>query len=80
MAHLVFFDPAILALQEELRYHPDLMEQLSQDPSDEFELRLGRIAAYCEIGIDGWFTDKELVNLCSLCTAVLQSKRAEYIN
>lgn len=80
MAHLHFFPAEALALQEELQYHPDLQRQLMQDPSNELELRLGRIAAYCEIIMDGYYDNAQLVALCGILAERLKKKRTIIIN
>ena len=38
--YIVLFDPRRIALQEELRNHPELCELIAKHPADQFEVRL----------------------------------------
>ena len=77
--HIVLFDPHRIALQEELRNHPELCELIAKHPADQFEVRLAEIAAYCEVLLDGYYTEEELSNLCGILTNRLIERRTQIV-
>lgn len=77
--HIVMFDPSRIALQEELRFHPELCELIAKHPASEFELRIAEIAAYCDILLDGYYTPDELSKLCGIMAAKLYERRTQLI-
>lgn len=77
--HIVLFDPRRIALQEELKNHPELCKLIANHPADQFEHRLAEIAAYCDVLLDDYYTQDELSNLCELLTSRLVDKRTQYL-
>ena len=81
---LVFFHPARVALNEEVRKHPALMEQLAdlkrETPSAEFPELIGAIAAYCHIGMDGLYSQEDLDLLANALCMKLRAKRSIIIH
>jgi len=75
MAYLEYFAPARIALQQELRYHPDLIEKLQGQPVDEFEMRLAEIAAHCGVILDGEYLPADLDKLCDILVQRLKEMR-----
>lgn len=71
--HYEMFPPEIIALQEELTHHPELMKTLAAIPATDLELRLGEIAAYAEVVLDGMYTPVEVARVC---IPRLQQKRS----
>lgn len=69
-----YFKPEFLALQEELKNHPKLQKLLANHSADEFELKLGEIAAYCKVIMDGYYTPEALQKLAGILTMKLQEK------
>ena len=74
MAYLEYFDPRMLALQEEVSHHPQLMGLLAKHPPQEMEMRIAEIAAYCEVILDGYYTQEELAQLADILTRKLKQK------
>ena len=74
MAYFEYFDPRMLALQEEVSHHPQLMELLAKHPPQEKEMRLAEIAAYCEIILDGYYSEEQLNELADVLTRKLKQK------
>lgn len=66
MAHLEFFSESRIALNREVRYHPELIERLQEHPANEFEIRVAEIAAYCAVILDGDYTPSDLDKLCDI--------------
>lgn len=75
MAYLDYFSDARLELQKEVMQHPDLMPLLAKHPASEFELRIAEIACYCEIVLDGAYSQQEIDKLCEILTKRLRAKR-----
>jgi hypothetical protein len=65
-AHLNFYPEPILQLQKELIHHPVLQQDLARHPAHEWEIRLAQIALYCEVLLDGDYTEENLVKLCEI--------------
>lgn len=78
MAHLEFFPEERIRLQQELIHHPELCEFLAKHPANEFEIRLSEIAAYCEVILDGYYSQEELNKLCDILTRRLIQKRTGF--
>ena len=75
MAVHQYFPPEILALQEELTKHPDVMEALGKTESMYFEDRLAAICTHLGILIDGDYDVDEICALCEAITNKLYEKR-----
>lgn len=74
MAYFEYFDPRMLALQEEVYHHPQLMELLAKHPPQEMEMRIAEIAAYCEVMLDGYYSEEQLNELADVLTRKLKQK------
>jgi len=61
---------ALVALREELQYHPDIVEYAQQGNS--FEECLARIGTMLDIALDGVYDGSEI---CALFVRVLRNKR-----
>lgn len=75
MAYLVLFSEPRIALNREVANHPELMELLQKHPANEFEIRLAEIASYCEVILDGVYSQMELDKLCDILYKKLIQKR-----
>lgn len=72
---LQFLAPSYIALNEEIGYHPPLVELLQAQEVHEFEVRLAQIAAYCEVILDGYYMPSELERLADILWNRLREKR-----
>lgn len=79
MAHLQFFPPEILTLQEEVYKHPPLVEILRNKDSKYFEDHLAEICTYCGIAIDSDLDIQAVCLLAEQLTKELYSKRTSII-
>lgn len=81
MAYLEYFSPQRLALQREIAQtgHENLWPLLANHPPSEFEMRLAEIAAYCEVILDGVYSQEEIDKLCEILTRKLYEKRTGVI-
>ncbi len=63
-----FFPDGYIALNQELAtgYHPKLELLLSEQPSDEVDIKLSIIAHYCAVLLDGTYTLEERDKLCHI--------------
>lgn len=52
--------------------HAPLAHKLAAIPATEFGERIGCIAAYCGIALDGTFTEKECLDLIDICYKTLR--------
>ena len=73
MAYLEYFDQRALDFNEEVIKHPKLMEFLAKhtDPA----MKLAEVAAYCEVILDGAYSEEDCNVLCELLTKKLIAKR-----
>lgn len=62
-------------LAKEVVKHPALMERIYEQPSNEFEIHLCVIAAYCGVILDGEYTALEIDHLCKILKEKLVTKR-----
>ena len=70
--HYEYFPEEAIALQKELHNHPALTKILREDMS--LNERLGHIAAYCNVEVDGMFDDADLKELFTLLVHRLKNK------
>jgi hypothetical protein len=77
MAYLEFFSPERLALQQEIMLddHAALWPLLAKYPASEFEMRMAEVAAYCDVVLDGYYSQQELDKLCDILVKKLREKR-----
>lgn len=71
------FPEGYIALNAELAtgFHPKLEAILSQQPADEVDLKLGIIATYCAVLLDGTYTLEERDKLCHILVGRLNVLR-----
>lgn len=75
-----FFPKERVELQREILHHPKLLELLAQlDANADFCDRLLQIATYCNILIDGDYTQEDLNRVCEACTTRLRERRTSFI-
>ena len=63
-------------LNRETAKHPDLAPLLASYAADDFAGRIGEIAAYCGIIMDGYYDAEQLDKACIVLIYELKSKRA----
>jgi len=70
------FPDSAVALNEEVRNHPYLMERLAKHKftPNNFTENLMEIATYCNIAIEGYIDEDGLDDLCALLTQKLKDK------
>lgn len=71
------FPESYIELDKELRtgYHPELERILSGVNIDDLDLKLGHIAAYCEVVLDGDYPLADRIKLCDMLREKLILKR-----
>jgi hypothetical protein len=66
-------------LNIECTHHPELIEKLREiqllSDDNSFEVMLSGVAAYCEVALDGYYTQEQLNRICTICTEKLRKKR-----
>jgi len=74
--HIEWFPPVVLELQKEIALHPKLVAQLTMDTLEsDLETRIGTVAAYCDMLLDGYYTEKQLQDLFPIMLEKLRKKR-----
>jgi len=68
-----------IALQVEIKKHPELMERLANHQQDEFEICLAEIASYCDVLLHGDYLPSDLDGLCGVLVKKLMEKRTPLI-
>lgn len=76
--HMEMFPPVVLEIQRELENHPMLTSILRPDMT--LEERVGHIAAYCNVVLDGYYDDKDLEALFTMLLGRLKKKSAIIIH
>ena len=71
------FPEGYIALNRELAMglHPKLEEHLSNYPIEDVDIRLARIASYCEVMLDATYDLAERDKLCFILAGRLEAKR-----
>lgn len=72
---LEFFPESRVALDREIKKHPELQELLDNHPADQFELRLTEVATYCGVILHGEYSQKDFDSICDRLRKVLIKKR-----
>ncbi len=74
--NIAMFPQEVLELQVELQQHPDLLVKLCQlPPGSDLSDKIGEIAAYCEVILDGMYDNDSLLRLCGILLKKLQARR-----
>lgn len=79
MTYLVEFPTERIELNIEITHHPELQRELIEIGSlgdFSFETMLAGVAAYCEVALDGYYSQEELNKLCTILTDKLRKKRS----
>lgn len=74
MAKIVMMHPLQLQLREEVLKEPKLMDKLREAKPNGFVEELEMIAAYCDIVVDGYYYEEELLKLCEILINKLRAK------
>lgn len=74
------FSEARLALMQECKKHPPLVEYLAQYQADDWGGAVGEIAAYCLVCMEGNYMPMELEKLYDILTFKLRKKRQVIVN
>lgn len=75
MAEIQMFPQVFITLQEELLQHPDLLEQMTQCPEQDFPARLGFLAGLLEVLVDGYYPYGEIEVLADVLIRRMQERR-----
>lgn len=70
-----FFPESRIRLSREVPHHSDLLEKIAKLKQDEFEIILAQIATYCDVALDGTYTQEDLNKLCDVLYKKLIEKR-----
>ncbi len=73
--YIHMFPEEVLALQQELQYHPDLLTILAVQTDPDPYVHIAEISAYCGVVLDGTYTQQDILGICRMCTEKLQAKR-----
>lgn len=76
---LDFFPESRIALSREVAEHPPLLELLKKHPQAEFEIIIAEIALYCDVALDGNYTQEDLDKLCDILFKRLRAKRSSIL-
>ena len=76
---IVEYPPAILALSKEVAQHPEIWELMNSHPATDWAARVGAIAAYCGLILDGAYVSSDIEYIARKCTEFLYQKRTSII-
>lgn len=75
-----YFPESIIQLQQEIRNHPPLLKQMSELPDDaDLSDKVGLIAAYCGIVLDGYYDQDNIEELAEKMVFELRRARRELV-
>lgn len=78
--HHELFPEVFIELQAEIQQHEQLLINLLQLPKDSpMEVKLGEVAAYCQIVLDGMYTQEDVEKLCEILLKKLKQRRTPLI-
>jgi len=77
--NIVQFPEAFIEFGREIHQHPDLMEAINAMEDKDFPLQIAQAAAYCQIALDGVYTQTELVGICEVIIRRLKDMRRSII-
>lgn len=69
------FEPELQALNQEVSYHPDLMEILAGQAEKDVYVQLAEVASFCKVVLDGEYSKDDILKLCTLLTEKLYQRR-----
>ena len=79
--HINIWPDELIALNQELLHHPELMERLANhlrnDGVNEWEVKLAEIAVYCEVILDGEYLPEAIIKLCDILRIKLIARRKD---
>lgn len=74
------FPPIIIELQAEIQQHPDLLVNMLQLPKDSpIELKMAEVATYCDMVLNGIYTEDDILKLAGIMINKMKSKRGELV-
>jgi len=73
MAYLEYFDQRAQDFNSECMRHPVLMTYMAKH--DDPAMKLAEVAAYCEVILDGSYSEEDCNMLCEVLTKKLIAKR-----
>jgi hypothetical protein len=74
-----YFPESFIALREEIDHHPDLLTILKLQPDSDLYIHLAEIAAYCNVALDGYYTQAEIIKIADILVRELRAKRVAII-
>jgi len=78
--HYHFFPVEVMELQKEIQKHEPLLKELMLLHKDSNQVdKITAIATYCDVVLDGVYTDEDLLKLCSILQNKLRTKRGELV-
>jgi hypothetical protein len=75
---LVYFSPARIKLSQECTHHPVLLALLMDLPDPDWSEQLAEIAAYCNVAMDGLYSQEDLEILYPQLTKRMVDTRLSY--
>lgn len=74
------FPPIIIELQAEIQQHPELLIAMLQLPKDSpIELKMAEVATYCDMVLNGIYTEDDILKLAGIMINKMKSKRGELV-
>lgn len=74
------FPEEFIELAKEIQLHPNLLFELATSDAETFSDKLGVIAGYCEIILDGYYDRDDLIKIAGKCIEILREKRTLVLN
>ena len=74
------FPPVIIELQAEIQMHPELLTVMLQLPKDSpIELKMAEVATYCDMVLDGIYSEDDILYLAGVMINKMRGKRGELV-
>lgn len=76
--HINIFPDEVIHLQREIINHPKLMNRLANNHrADSWETKLAEIAHYCDMILDGDYTEEDIKRICTILEKKLIERRED---
>jgi hypothetical protein len=73
--NIEMFPDELIALNEEIRNHPDLLVILATQQDKDVYVQIAEISAWCGVILDASYTRDDIIKLCGTLTDILRKKR-----
>ena len=75
-----FFPPNVIAVQKELLNHPDIQEKLAKLETNDWAIRLAKLAAICGIALHDDYSEEDIDRVCGHIMERLRNRTKDSVD